>query len=170
MTASFTVLAKDVLFAQNKCMISVWNTDATVKLKVYRAWVLNNQINPVTGVLTNLEIRKLTAHSGGTPLTPTPHDSTVSLPANISAATNASVTTTTLYRRILWSTDEPITTATAMSLDEFEIIMPLNCVWSQGYNDTGVDPLIFNQNEGFGIVNTGAFVGQADLMLCFTAA
>lgn len=169
MAASFTVLAKDILFAQNKCMISVYNTSPTVKVKIYRAWMLNNQVNAVTGVLTNLEVRKLTAHSGGTTLTPTPHDSTLTLPANITAATNASFTATVLYRRFLWSTDEPVTTATAMSLDEFQIIMPLNCVWTQGYGEV-LEPIVLNQNEGFGIINTGAFVGQADLMLEFTAA
>lgn len=168
MAASFTVLAKDVLFAQNKAMISVWNADATVVVRVYRVWMLNNQINPVTGVLTNVELRKFSAHTGGTALTPTPHDSTVTLPANITAATNASFTATSMYRRVLWSTDEPITTATAMTLDEFETFMPINCIWSQGYADSTVEPITLRQNEGFGVVATGAFVGQADLMLEFT--
>ena len=58
-----------------------------------------------------------------------------------------------------------------MTLDEFELVHPFCCIWSQGYADTTIDPITLNaNNEGIAIINTGALVGQCDLMIEFTAA
>lgn len=169
MTATWSVLSKNTLFAQNKCMISVFNASGSgVVLRLYRAWMLNNQLTAVTGVLTNVEIRKLSSMSGGTTLTPAPRDtSSTALPAQVTAATNASVTPTDLYRRVIWSTDEPAANAT-VTMDEFELIPSLNCIWVMGYRTTMVEPIVLREGQGFGIINTGAVVGQADLYFEFT--
>lgn len=170
MTATYTYWAKDVAFAPNKCMTSIFNnSSSTVTVKVYRAYVLNNQYVAVTGVLTNLEIRKLTAASGGTTVTAAPHDTSNSLSSNVECKTNASVTATDLFRRVLWSTDEPVANAT-MTIDEFQCILPIGCVWSMGYGDSLVEPITLNTSEGFGIINTGASIGTCDIIVEFTAA
>ena len=172
MTATYTYFAKDVVFAANKCMASIFNNTGTaVTVKVYRMYVLNNQYNAVTGVLTNLEIRKLTSSSGGTTITAAPHDTTNTLSASVACATNASVASSDLYRRVLWSTDEPSNTAaTVMTVDEFQCFLPIGCVWSMGYGDTNVDPITLNANEGIGIINTGAVAGTCDIIIEFTSA
>lgn len=170
MTATYTYFAKDVVFAANKCMASIFNnTGSPVTVKVYRMYVLNNQYVAVTGVLTNLEIRKLTASTGGTAVTPAAHDTSNTLNANVICATNATVTTTDVYRRILWSTDEPAANAT-ITVDEFECIVPLANVWNMGYGDSNVEPITLNANEGVGIINTGAVAGQCDIVIEFTSA
>ena len=130
---------------------------------------MNNQYVAVTGVLTNLEIRKLTAATGGTTITAAPHDTSNSLSASVICATNASVTSTDVYRRILWSTDEP-TANTTMSVDEFQCFLPFANVWNMGYGDTSVEPITLNANEGVGLINTGAVAGQCDIVIEFTAA
>lgn len=170
MTATYTYFAKDVAFAPNKCMASVFNKTSTpVTVKIYRVYVLNNQYTAVTGVLTNLEVRKLTAATGGTTITPSPHDTNNSLSSYVECATNATVTTTDLYRRVLWSTDEPAVGATC-TVDEFECFLPIGCIWSMGYGDSLVEPITLNANEGFGIINTGASIGSCDIIIEFTAA
>lgn len=170
MTATYTYFAKDVVFAANKCMASIFNnTGSPVTVKVYRMYVLNNQYVAVTGVLTNLEIRKLTAATGGTTVTAAAHDTSNTLNANVICATNATVTSTDVYRRILWSTDEP-TANTTISVDEFECIVPLANVWNMGYGDSNVEPITLNANEGVGLINTGAVAGQCDIIIEFTSA
>jgi hypothetical protein len=120
-------------------------------------------------VLTNLELRKLSAASGGTTLTPAKHDTaSETVPAEVLFATNASVTPTALYKRILWSTDEPVVN-TGMTIDEFETIPAIACVWSKGYIDTAMTPITLREGEGFTILNTGASSGQCDVVLEFTS-
>lgn len=170
MAATYTLYSKNTVFAANKCLASVFNgVGSPVVVKLYRIYVLNNQYTAVTGVLTNLEIRKLTAATGGTTITASAHDTTNTLNANVLCATNAAVTPTDLYRRVLWSTDEPAANAT-MTVDEFECMLPFGSVWSMGYGDANVEPITLNAGEGVGIINTGAVVGQCDVIFEFTAA
>jgi Tfp pilus assembly major pilin PilA len=168
MAATYTVWSKNTVFAANKCMISIFNgSSSAVTIKLYRVYALNNQYVAVTGVLTNLELRKLTSAAGGTTLTAAPHDTNNTLDANVICSTNATVTPTDLYRRVLWSTDEP-TANTTMTVDEFECLLPFGCIWSMGYGESSVEPITLNANEGVGLINTGAVVGQCDLILEFT--
>jgi hypothetical protein len=169
MAATYTAYSKGTVFAANKCLISVFNgASSPVIVKPYRIYVLNNQYSAVTGVLTNLEIRKLSAASGGTTITASPHDTSNSLNVNVTCATNATVTPTDLYRRVMWSTDEPAGNAT-MTVDEFQCILPFGNVWNMGYGDANVDPIVLNADEGLGVINTGAVVGQCDIWIEFTA-
>lgn len=170
MAATHTLPATDVAFSANKSMISLFNGSGSgITIKPYRIFVMNNQLNAVTGVLTNLELRKISASSGGTTLTATKHDTNSSnLPAQVLLATNASVTPTDLYRRILWSTDEP--SAGTLTLDELQLFGPLCCIWSQGYADSYTEPLTLAEGEGITIINGGASAGLADFFIEFTAA
>jgi hypothetical protein len=169
MAATYTWNQKNLVFAANKCMASIFNGGASpVTVKLYRIYVLNNQYSAVTGVLTNLEIRKLSDATGGTTVTASPHDTTNTLNANVLCATNAVVTPTDLYRRVLWSTDEPA--VGAMTVDEFQCMLPFGCVWSMGYGDANVEPITLAAGEGVGIINTGSSVGTCDIIMEFTAA
>jgi len=169
MAASYTLPALNVAFSSSKSMISLFNGTGSGKvLRVYRVWALNNQITSVTGVLTNLELRKISAASGGTTLTVTKHDSNSStLPGQILAASNANVTLGAMYRRVIWSTDEPATGT--LTLDEFQCFLPLCCIWSMGYADTTTDPIILREGEGLTLMNFGGASGQADFFFEFTS-
>lgn len=172
MAATYRVFAQDIVFAANKTMVCVFNGTGTgVTIKPYRVFVYNNQTTAVSGVLTNLELRKITAASGGTSIAAVAHVSNnAALSANVVIGTNQTVTPTDLYRRVIWSTDEPAGTNIAITLDEIETFHPLVCIWSQGYADTTIDPITLNANEGIAVINTGAIVGQCDLLIEFTAA
>jgi hypothetical protein len=168
MAATYTIAGQNIPFAANKCMIGVFNGVGSAKvLKVYRIWCLNNQLVPVTGVLTNLEIRRITSCSGGTDIVPTKHDSlSATLPIAVLAGTNQTVIPTAMFRRVMWSTDEPATAgATVVTLDEIETFVPFGTIWSLGYADSTVDPIVLREGEGLAVINTGANVGQADLFM-----
>ena len=168
MVATYRCVSTQTDFAANKCMISVFNENASTNIiRVYRIWALNNQIAAVPGVITNLEIRKLSAASGGTTLNITKHNTSSSTLSNITCATNATVTTTDLYKRIIWSTDEP---ASAGTIDELQTLFPLALIWNQGYADSTTEPLTLRANQGVGIINTGAIAGRADFIIEFTVA
>ena len=171
MAATYTIATTGVSFAANKSMISVFNASGSGQIiRLYRAWILNNQTAAVTGVLTNIELRRITSGSGGSASTPQKHDSTsASFPAQIVAGSGLTVTTTDLFRRIVWSTDEPVANATA-SIDEFQCIVPFNCVWDVGYNDANVEPIVCREGEGVSIQNIGATVGVADFFFEVTMA
>ncbi len=170
MAATYTVLSLQTTFAANKCMLSVFNELASTNVvRIYRMWALNNQVSAVIGVLTNMEIRRLSAATGGTTLTEILHDTNSSALSNISLATNATVTPTDLFRRIIWSTDEPAANAT-MSLDEYEVLVPCGTIWQMGYGDTTNTPITLRAGEGVGIINTGASVGVVDLSIEFTVS
>jgi hypothetical protein len=170
MAATYTAWVKNAVFAANKCMISVFNgSSSPVIVKPYRIYAFNNQYVAVSGVLTNLEVRLLTSASGGTTITAAPHDTSNTLNANVTCATNATVTPSTLFRRVLWSTDEPAANAT-MTVDEFQCLLPFCNIWSMGYGDANVEPIVLNPNEGVGLINTGAVVGQGDFAIEFKAA
>ncbi len=171
MAATYRAVASQIDFAANKNMLSVFNeSGSAVIVKVYRIWVLNHQVTAVTGVLTNLEIRKLSASTGGTTITPTKHDTSSTTLTTVTCATNTTYTPTDMYKRVVWSTDEPRGNSVAATLNEFQAMPPIALIWSQGYADANTDPIILNATEGVAVVNTGAIVGKADLMIEFTAA
>lgn len=171
MAATWRSVATNVLFAQNKTMLSVFNAVGSgVVLRPYRMWILNNQTTAVVGVLTNLDIRKITSTSGGTDNPPVAHDlNSSALPAQVTSATNSTVTPTDYYRRVIWSTDEPLGNAT-MTIDEFETFPTLCCVWSMGYAYSALEPITLREGEGVAIINSGAVVGAADFIIEFTRA
>jgi hypothetical protein len=167
MAATYTVSSINTTFSANKCMISLFNESASTKVvRVYRMFVFNNTTAVVTGVLTNLEIRRLSAASGGNALTPVSHDSNNAALSNITCATNATVTPTDLFRRLIWSTDE--TSVAAFTIDELETFAPICTVWQTGYGDDFFTPLTIRPNEGVAIINTGARAGFGDFIMEFT--
>lgn len=170
MVATYNVPALDIAFAANKCMAGVYNGSGSGKvIKVYRIWMLNNQQVAVTGVLTNVELRKITAASGGTDIVPSRNDSSsAALPAQVKVGTNMTVTLGGVLKRIIWSTDEPGSNAVT-TLDELECIVPLGCVWEMGYGDPYATPLTLREGDGIALYNTGGSVGQCDIFIEMTA-
>jgi hypothetical protein len=165
MAATYTIAATGIAFALNKSMLAVFNGAGSGQvIRVYRVWMLNNGVAAVTGGLNTMELRRLTTGSGGTPLTPVKHDSTnASFPAQIVAATNASVTVESLFRRWIWSTDEA-TANSAATMDELETLPALNLIWDVGYADTTVEPIVLREGYGLSIQCTGSnTAGSTDL-------
>lgn len=172
MASTFTAAAIGVTFASNKSMLGLFNGASSGRvLRVYRVWVLNNQTTAVTGVLTNWTLRRTSAQSGGTTITPTKHDTTSSnLPAQVLTATGGTVTLTsdTALRAWMWSNDEP--SASSGTSDEFECLVPLNCVWDST-GDSNIEPIVLREGQGISVHHAGtSAVGIVDVFVEFTDA
>lgn len=172
MAATFTVTFTGVTFGNNKSMAGLFNGAGSGRvLRVYRVWLLNNQTSAVTGVLTTFALRRTTAQSAGTSVTPVKHDTTSSnLPAQVLAAHGATVTLSDTFRTWVWSNDEP--SASAGTSDEMECLVPLNTVWESDPNSTSnVEPIVLREGQGISIQHSGSStVGVCDLFVEFTDA
>ncbi len=172
MAATFTAGAIGATFGNNKSMYGLFNGSGSGRiLRVYRVWVLNNQTSGVTGVLTTWTLRKTSAQSGGTSITPTKHDSSSStLPAQVLSATGGTVTLTSdvALRAWMWSNDEPA--ASTGTSDEFECLVPLNCVWDST-GDSNIEPIVLREGQGISVHHSGSTtVGVVDVFVEFTDA
>ena len=173
MAQTYTLATTDVAFALNKCMLGVFNGAGSSRVvRVYRIWALNNGIALVTGVLTSLELRRITAGSGGTPVTPSKHDTgSEAFPVQIVVSTNMIYTASDTFRRAIWSNDEAIGTTTAVSIDEMEVCVPLCLLWDVGYADSTVEPIVCREGYGAALINTGnTAVGVVDVFMEVTLA
>lgn len=169
MAYTYTVGQVGITFASGKNMLSIYNGSGSGRIvKVYRIWALNNQTVAITGVLTTFEIRRTTSQSGGTALTPVKHDtSNPDVPPQIVCATGATVTLTDLFRRILWSNDEPAVGTGTM--DELECFPTISCIWDSGYADANVQPITLREGEGLTVYHSGSTtVGNVDMFMEFT--
>lgn len=172
MAASFTVSGIDITFGNNKSLLTIFNsTGSGVIIKVYRVIFLNNQTVAVAnGVVTTIELRRITASTGGSDLTTIKHDTNTSnLSANVYVKTGATDTVSSdTFRKFLWSTDEPA--ATTSTIDEWECIPVFNTVWDSGYGDTNLEPIVLRENEGLAIKQPGSnTLGQCDIFVEFTS-
>jgi hypothetical protein len=172
MAKTYTASALGVAFASNKSMLGILNAHATRKVKIYRVWTLNNQTAGVTGVLTSMQLRKISALTGGTAVTPVPHDSanTSFDLTSVTCVTGGTATDTadTAIRQVVWSGDEPsVSSATS---DELECIWPLMCIFDATGN-SNIEPFTLNTNEGLHLRQPGAnAVGIMDVVFEFTVS
>lgn len=172
MAQTYTAAAIGAAFGNNKSMLGIFNGSGSGRVvRVYRVWVLNNQTAAVTGVLTTWTLRKSSAQSAGTAITPTKHDTTSeTAPAQVLFATGGTVTLTgeTEFRRWVWSNDEP--SASTGTSDEFETLVPLNCVWDST-GDSNIEPIVLREGQGLSVHHSGSSaVGTADIFVEYTLA
>ena len=172
MAQTYTVAAVGATFANNKSMLGLFNGAGSGRIiRVYRVWVLNNQTAGVTGVLTTWTMRRTTSQTGGTAITPTKHDTaSETAPAQCVFATGGTVglSADVALRAWVWSNDEPaVSSATS---DEFETLVPLNCVWDST-GDANIEPLTLREGQGVSIHHSGSSaVGLADVFVEYTLA
>lgn len=172
MAKTYTASAIGVAFASNKSLLGILNAHATRKVKLYRAWQLNNQTTAVTGVLTSCALRKISGLSGGTAVTPAQHDTgntSVDLTSVTCVTGGTAVNTADNALRVwMWSGDEPA--VSGATSDEFQCIVPLMCLWDST-GDSNIEPVVANTTEGWHIVQPGAnAVGISDLFMEFTVS
>ncbi len=166
MAATYRLKAQNVVFGTNKSMVSLWNgSGSTDILKVNRIYLLNNQVGVAagTGVLVQLELRLITAHTSVQRLFPFKlKQSSPDLHANVIGNTGATVTDSSLFRRIIWSGDEP--SQNELNTDTFQLIPSLNLIWDSGYVGSGIEPITLNANQGIHLkcitATTATFLGN----------
>ena len=172
MAQTYTASAIGATFANNKSMLGIFNGSGSGRIvRVYRVWVLNNQTAGVTGVLTTWTLRRSSAQSGGTAITATKHDtSSENMPAQVLIATGGTATLTAdnALRAWVWSNDEPA--VSSGTSDEFETLVPLNCVWDST-GDTTIEPIVLREGQGISVHHSGSSaVGVCDVFVEYTLA
>ena len=106
---TYYALADAVTFATNKQLITLMNASGSGKmLAVKKLFLINVQTSAVTGVAIRSDVKKITAHSGGTLVTPQTADSNNAvLPAEVTVRTGAtSVTEGAIMFPLAYSNDE----------------------------------------------------------------
>ena len=173
MSQTYRAVVVGATFASNKSMLTVFNGSGSGRIiRVKRVWLLNNQTSGVTGVLTTFELRRISASSGGTAVTPVKHDSnSENMPAQVACATGPTDTLTgdAAYTRWMWSNDEPA--VSAMTNDETECVPVLACVFDAATGDADIEPIVLREGQGLCVRHTGSSaVGVADAIIEFTMA
>lgn len=171
MAATWRATSGGVAFAATKDMLNVFNGASSARvIRAYRLYQFNNGTAAVTGVLTTMQVRRITAASVGSSVTPIKHDTNSSaLDANTTAGTGQTVTGTDIFRRWVWSNDEPAVSQNSM--DEWELLVPFAEVWNAGYGDTNIEPIVCRAGFGVELFHSGATaVGSNDFEIEFTDA
>lgn len=115
---TYYVLADAVAHTANKHHLSIMNAAGSGKVvSVRKLYHINLALAAITGVAERFDVKKITAHSGGTAITPQSCDSdNPAIPAQITAATGAtSVTEGALLYPITTQNDELTAANTAVA-------------------------------------------------------
>jgi hypothetical protein len=170
MANTWVANASAVAHASGKSMMALFNATGTAKtVKAYLFYLFNNGTGAVTGVLTAFAIRRLTAASVGTTVTPVAFDTaSAALDANTTARHNGTVTPSDIFRRFVFSNEEP--TATGSGFNNLELLVPFAEWGRYGVDSSSLDPIVCNSNQGVDIAQTGSSaVGTADPEIIFTS-
>jgi hypothetical protein len=171
MAATWRATGGAIAYAATKDMLDVFNASGTARvIRAYRMYWFNNGTASVTGVITTGQVRRITAASSGTAVTPVKHDSNSSaLDANTTCGTNRTVTGTDIFRRFLFVNEEPVVAGTTQA--NWLTLVPFAEIWNAGYGDTNVEPVTCRAAEGVQLFHSGSStVGTADLEIEFTDA
>lgn len=177
MADTFLVAANGIPFtAVNTSHLALFNASGSGKiLRVYRVWVTQSaQDVAITGSQQLLGLNRITAITASNwTIAPVPYNSgAASVPSQVSAGSKFTVTTSDLFRRIAWSSDER--TIQASTIDEFQNVPGLAYMWDVGYSDANVEPIVCREGQGVSIQNIGytatapANAGYLDAFIEFT--
>lgn len=162
---TYYALADAVTFAQNKHVISICNESGSGKVvAVKKLFMINTQLASVTGVAVRADLKKITAHSGGSSITPQSCDSTnAAVPAQITVRSAASsVTEGAIMFPLTFTNDEAGAT---QAFPSTQLMAGLNWV------PEGVEIQEMRLREGEGItikIITNSTVGQFAWLIVFT--
>lgn len=111
---AYLVRAQAVATANNKSMLSIFNTGTTYRLRVREIYLINVQTSAVTGVQCRFAARRLTGStpSGGTGITAVPMNTkNPTASSHMDLRTGATVGTedSTAMNSLIWNTEEHVT-------------------------------------------------------------
>lgn len=114
---SYYAIADAVALAQNKHHIGLFNGSGSgVVVAVKKLFQINLSLSAVTGVALRFDIKRTTAQSSGTAITPVTMDTdNPSLPAQVVCATNPTITESSLLFPFTTSSDEVTAANTAVA-------------------------------------------------------
>lgn len=164
---TFMVTAETIQIGNNKSMISLLNAaGSTVFVKVKTINISNVQTATVVGILAQMRLHRISAHSVGTSLTPVSFDSGDSLNVAVTARTGATVTEGSFFKKQLLQTNE-INGAGGTGTDTTVALLETLHPFFRETNDSKA--IILRANEGIHIRQaTNSTVGTFDLTIVFT--
>lgn len=113
---TFYAVADAVAFAANKHHIAIMNAAGSGKMvSIRKVFHINLSLAAVTGVAVRFDVKKATAVSAGTAITPVSCDTDDVLPAGITVATGATVTEGALLYPVTTQNDELTAANTAIA-------------------------------------------------------
>jgi hypothetical protein len=162
---TYYVLADAVALAQNKHHLALFNgVGSGVMLCVKKLFQINLSLAAVTGVALRFDIKRSTAQSVGTAITPQTMDSAnAALPAQVACATGATVTEGGLLFPFTTQSDEiaAANTAVANFLTQYNNLI---------LESTEMQELRLREGEGMTVKQiTSSTVGSFAWLLAFTA-
>lgn len=167
MAATYYAYLDRVAPAQNKYMLTLFNTSSTRKVVIRKIIWLTNSITGVTGVVHDMYIARLTARTAGSALTIRSRDSNNSLSAGITADTaSTSVTEGYIIQRFVGTSEESPVTTTALPT-YFGTMGGAGAVLYAKLPETDGETL--RQNQGISIRTlTSSTVGVMSFLIEFT--
>lgn len=167
---TFWFVADRIVPAANKYILDVFNTSATIVVRVRRIWIPNWQVAAVVGVFAEGELRRITARTSGTSITPFLNDTTEAVPAGVTgSAASTAVTDSTLLSRWGTWTEEGITNTQIPSTMKLQNWFDETLVYEQGLS--GQAPIILRQNQGIALKQiTNTAIGTISAIIECTAA
>ena len=162
---TYYALADAVTCAQNKQVISILNDTGSGKVvALKKLFIINTQLSTVTGVAIRSDVKRATAHSGGSTVTPVSADSAnATLPAQITVRSAAtSVTESTLLFPLTYTNDE---VGATQAFPTAQLMAGLN--WFP--EGAEVQEVSLREGEGLTIKQiTNSSVGQFAWLIVFT--
>ena len=162
---TYYALADAVTCAQNKQVISILNDTGSGKVvALKKLFIINTQLSTVTGVAIRSDVKRATAHSGGSTITPVAADSTnPAIPAQITVRSAAtSVTESTLLFPLTYTNDE---LGATQAFPTAQLMAGLN--WFP--EGAEVQEVRLREGEGLTIKQiTNSSVGQFAWLIVFT--
>jgi hypothetical protein len=161
---TYYATADNVAFANGKTHLSIMNAAGSgVLVAIRKLFVINLSIAAVVGAALRFDARRITAHSGGTAVTPVKADTAnTNLPAQVTVLTGATVTAPTLLYPFITTTEEETATA-ALSKNMYQAMTNLQ---PEGLE---IQELRLREGEGFALTQiTNATVGSYAWFAVFT--
>lgn len=161
---TWVAYADAVSFTANKHHITLFNASGSGKtVKVRKLFAVNLQTAAVTGVVCRFDIKRATAASAGTTITPVSFDTTnAALPSGVTVRTNGTVTEGSLLFPWLTTTDEE-TAVPALSKSTFQ---QMTNILIEGNE---IQELTLREGEGMTVKQiTSTTVGSYGWILVFT--
>jgi len=161
---TFFVWTGPQAFAANKHFLSLLNASGSGRIvKVRKLFLINLQLAAISGVSVQFDVRRASAHSGGTLLTPETFDTAnAALPAQITARAGATVTTGGLLFSHATNNDE-VGLTNAFPTPQIQAMMNLMM------EHPSMQDLVLREGQGFTVQNvTSTTVGSYGVLAGIT--
>lgn len=161
---TYYAVADATAFANGKTHISLMNAAGSgVVVAVRKIFAVNIQTAAITGAALRLDVRRMTAHSGGSLITPTTSDSNnPALPAEVTVRTGSTPTSPTLLYPFIITVEEETATA-ALTKNMFQAMTNLQ---PEGLE---IQEMRLREGEGLCITQiTNSTVGSYAWFIVFT--